>query len=116
MECHRETFNAHADEHPLKSTLGNERWMRENEERIKALFPMNGILLTAHAFREIANGFIKLGVAINTQMDMTRTLVYLQRIGVLQSDTHNALRPTPYSIFDRQETPDDFYRIKTKRA
>lgn len=110
MECHRQTFNAHADEHPLKSTLGNERWMRENEARIKALFPKHFGLPGEFACLHQSMDAIGIRVPVG---EMTRTLVYLQKVGVITVDLMGVARANEHSIFDRQETPDDFYRIKT---
>ena len=80
------------------------------------MFPCRWSVVTRCMTHRLKGHFIKMGVVTQSDSDVEHVISYLKRIGMLVCDSNERFRPNPHSIFDRQETPEDFYRIKTKKA
>lgn len=82
----------------LQDTLGNENWLKANEDKIKALFPvaltniqdLNGVKLGA----DLKN----LGVNWRSEKEFEMIMVFLEKLGFLIRDGQ-AVKRNPHSVF-----------------
>ena len=82
----------------LQDTLGNEQWLKDNEDAIKSMLPetwtnvqnLNGLQL---GFKLKA-----LGVDWRSEGEFGRIMVYLEKIGMMLRDGVT-VRRNPHSIF-----------------
>lgn len=83
----------------LKSTLGSERWLRENEVKIKNLFPE-----TWTHFKNINGAKVMfqmklLGVEFFDDETFVRIMQYLEELGIVLRQDYT-VRRNPGSIFN----------------
>lgn len=86
----------------LKSTIGNEQWMRENESALKKLLPdtwthMDN--LSGQPILKTAFGFKLLGIDWRSAQEFEKVMVYLEKLGILQRQNGYQVRANPGSIF-----------------
>lgn len=82
----------------LMDTLGNGQWLKDNEDKVKAMLPetwthvanLNGLQL---GFR-----MKLLGIDWRSEDEFGRVMAFLERIGIMMRDGLSVKR-NPYSIF-----------------
>lgn len=86
----------------LRLTLGNESWIRDNEDAIKRLLPdvwTHAENLAGTGILRIAYGFKVLGIDWRTPDDFGKVMVYLEHLGILLRQNGYQVRANPRSIF-----------------
>ncbi len=83
----------------LKSTLGNESWLRENESKIRDLLP--GVWTHAHNINMLKIGFgLKLiGIDWRSQIELVNIMVMLEKLGMILRRNTYQIRAINRSIF-----------------
>lgn len=83
----------------LIETLGNEKWLRENEAKLKEMLP------TTWTHMENLNGLqlgfrLKLlGVEWHSEQDFGRIMLFIEKVGMMQRQNGYQVRANPSSIF-----------------
>ena len=87
---------------PLAPTLGNQQWLRDNEESIKKLLPDTWTHMenmSGPAILKTAYGFKLLGIDWRSMDEFGRIMVYLEAIGILQRQNGYQVRANPSKVF-----------------
>lgn len=83
----------------LADTLGNEQWLRENEAKVKALFPDTWTHMENLNGMQIGFQFKLLGIDWRNEQEFGRCMVYLEKLGFLQRQNGLQVRANPSTIF-----------------
>lgn len=84
--------------HPLKDTLGNEKWLRENEAKLRALLPETWTLATNLNGLQLGFRLKLLGVDWRSEDEFGRVMLFLEKIGIMLRKDF-LVRRNPDSIF-----------------
>lgn len=76
----------------LKETLGDMKWLKVNEERVRALLPENWVSRDTLTPARLGPALLTIGVPINTLEEFSQVLVFLTRVGILLRDGHRVSR------------------------
>ena len=82
----------------LKDTIGNEAWMRANENAVKEILPETWTHMRNLSCLQIGLNLKLLGVDWRSEDEFGRVMVFLERIGLMFRDGMTVKR-NPHSIF-----------------
>ena len=83
----------------LMETLGNEAWLKANEQAVKDMLPETWTHVGNLNGLQIGFRMKLLGIDWRSQDEFGRCMVYLERIGFMLRDGMNVKR-NPRSVFD----------------
>lgn len=82
----------------LQDTLGNEKWLQENEQAIKEMLPKTWTHMENLNVFQISFKLKLLGVDWRSEQDFGKIMVYLEKIGIMLRDGFT-IRANSRSIF-----------------
>lgn len=85
----------------LQDTLGNEPWIREKEDAIKAILPQTWTHMNNINILQLMYQLKLIGVDWRSQDRFVDVMVFLEKIGILIRDGM-AVRANPHSIFQQR--------------
>ena len=83
----------------LKDTLGNEKWLRENEAKIRDLLPPTWTHMENLNGLKLGFGLKVIGVDWRSEDEFGRVMLFLEKIGMLQRQNGYQVRANHRSIF-----------------
>jgi hypothetical protein len=82
----------------LQDTLGNENWLKTNENKVKELFPIELTNIEHLNGLNLGSGLRTLGVQWRTEKEFEMIMVFLQKLGFIIREGQGVKR-NPHSIF-----------------
>lgn len=82
----------------LQDTLGNEAWVRANEDSIKDMMPDTWTHMKNLSCLQLGFKLKLLGIDWRSEAEFGKIMVYLEKIGLLLRDGM-AVKKNPHSIF-----------------
>lgn len=82
----------------LATTLGNEHWVRKNEEAIKDVLPNSWTHMGNLNGLQIGFRFKLLGIDWRSEDQLSEVMVWLEKLGIMKRDAY-CVRKNPVSIF-----------------
>lgn len=83
----------------LNDTLGNMQWVRENEEKIKNIFPETWTHAANINNIQLMFQMKLIGIPWSTEAELLKILTFLTKIGIVQVSKTELIRRNPHSIF-----------------
>lgn len=83
----------------LENSLGNENWLKNNEERVKALFPIMWTNIQELNGIKLGSDLRLLGIDWRTDKEFEMIMVFLEKLGFILRDGHKVKR-NPQIIFN----------------
>lgn len=82
----------------LKNTLGNEKWLRDNESAIHGLLPETWTHINNLNGLQLGFKLKVLGIDWRSENDFGKIMVYFEKVGIMLRDGMT-VRRNPISIF-----------------
>jgi len=82
----------------LALTLGNEEWVKENEDKIKKVFPNTFTHMQNLNMLKIGFGLKIIGIDWRTYHELSNAMVFFEKSGLLLRQD-NCIKSNPHSIF-----------------
>ncbi|WP_426369295.1 hypothetical protein [Pseudocolwellia sp. HL-MZ7] len=82
----------------IQDTLGNESWLRSNENNVKALFPVKFTMIHHLNSIKLGSDLKNLGVDWHSEKEFEMIMVFLEKLGFIIRDGKAVMR-NPESIF-----------------
>ena len=82
----------------LQDTLGNENWLKNNEDKIKALFPVVLTNIKTLNGLKIGTDLRLIGVEWNTEKEFEMIMMFLQKLGFILREGQS-VKSNPKSVF-----------------
>lgn len=82
----------------LQYTLGNENWLRTNENNVKALFPVLFTNIQSLNSIKLGADLKNLGVDWHSEKEFEMIMVFLEKLGFIIRDGQ-AVKRNPESVF-----------------
>ncbi len=87
--------------HPsILETLGNEKWMKDNTEKLKQLLPFQWTMIDQAIAVKLGFNFKLLNIIWTTQDEFGRIMAFLERIGLMHRKGMS-IRANPDYVFDK---------------
>ena len=83
----------------LKNTIGNENWLRENENKLKKLLPETWTHMHNLNGLKIGFGLKLLGIDWRSEEEFGRVMVWIEKIGIMVRQNTYQVRASSQSIF-----------------
>lgn len=83
----------------LIETLGNENWLRENEQKLKNLLPKTWTHMSNINGLKIGFGLKLIGVDWRTNEEFSRVMIFLEKVGIMIRQNTYQVQACNGSIF-----------------
>lgn len=83
----------------LNDTLGNMQWVKENEGKIKNIFPETWTHAANINNVQLMFQMKLIGIPWSTEAELLKILTFLTKIGIVQVSKAELIRRNPHSIF-----------------
>ena len=83
----------------LIDTLGNEKWLRENEPKLREMLPETWTLMTNLNGLQLGFKLKLIGVEWRSEDEFGRVMLFLEKVGIMQRRDY-LVRRNPDSVFN----------------
>lgn len=84
----------------MRDTLGNKQWVKENEDKLKAMLPKTWTHMNNLNPLQLGWQLKLLGVDYRSTEELAKVLVYLEKIGIMIRQNRFQVRANPAKIFN----------------
>lgn len=87
----------------FEQTLGNQQWLRINENKLRELFPATWTHMKNTSPLKVGFSLKLMGIDWRSNTEYAEIMIYLYKMGILQQD-EQIIRRNPDSIFNTPQS------------